>query len=342
MEEQMENICLGGTFSPIHSGHMRLLEEAFQRGKRVSVGLTSDEMATRDRKRKVDPFEDRRRDLMSIMDRLSERFSVPYSISEINDRFGFATMAEIDSIVVSQETESTVDEIDEERAREGLPPLKRFVVEMVTDRNGRKLSSTRVDSGEIDGDGNILGNGNQDQNHRRICVHLGSKNQDKAEGVISAFRRYSAGIQLLQYNVGEGRTSNRLDILEGARDRSREARERNSNVSISPFDYFVGIEAGPVLMKGSWFLVHGCHILNDGYEGLGISSGLEIPPEILERIMVYRGRSWETRDILGSRTSLVENLSGGTLSRRDLVEQACRMALLSLTNAKKGGTDRDG
>ncbi|MGA1792974.1 MAG: pantetheine-phosphate adenylyltransferase [Thermoplasmatota archaeon] len=337
MEELMENICLGGTFSPIHSGHLKLLEEAFRRGKRVSVGLTSDEMATRDRKRQVESFETRRRNLKSVMDRLSELYSVPYSISEINDRFGFAIMAEIDSIVVSEETESTVEEIDQERAREGLPPLQRFVIGMETDRNGRKLSSTRVSAGEIDREGNILNMGAQNEDHRRICVHLGSKNQDKAEGVISAFRRYSAGIQLLQYNVGEGTAYNRLDILEGARNRSQAIRERNSNVSISPFDYFVGIEAGPVKMKGSWFLVHGCHIQNEVYEGIGISSGLEIPSEILERIMVYRGRSWETRDILGTRTSLVENLSGGTLSRSDLVEQACRMALLSLTNSKKGG-----
>ena len=251
MEESTENICLGGTFSPIHSGHLRLLMEAFRRGKRVSVGLTSDEMATRERQREVETFDLRKRKLKEILDRLSEEHSVPYSISEINDRFGFATRAEIDSIVVSEETSSTADEIDEERGRIGLAPLKRFVISMFTDQNGRKVSSTRISLGEVDREGNILNRRARNDEHRRICVHLGSKNPDKAEGVIAAFRRYSAGIQLLQYSVAESKDSNRLDILEGSRRRSNEVRDRNSDMSISPFDYFVGIEAGPVEMKGS-------------------------------------------------------------------------------------------
>jgi non-canonical (house-cleaning) NTP pyrophosphatase len=117
---------------------------------------------------------------------------------------------------------------------------------------------------------------------------------------------------------------------------------RNSESSISPWDYFVGVEAGVEEMKGSWFLIHCCHIRNEKHEGIGISSGIEIPPRILDRIMIYRGRSWETKDILGIRTSLIDNLSAGTISRVDLVEQATRMALLSLSNAKKEGAEGSG
>ncbi|MBN1539900.1 MAG: pantetheine-phosphate adenylyltransferase [Candidatus Thermoplasmatota archaeon] len=150
MEEQVLNICVGGTFSPLHSGHLELLREAFRRGRKVWVGLTSDEMAKRGRKRPVEPFESRKAVLMNVLDGLSRERSVPYTLLEINDRYGFATIPEIDSIVVSEETEHTVDEIDEERSRKGIPPLKRFVVGMVTDRNGIGISSTRVASGEID------------------------------------------------------------------------------------------------------------------------------------------------------------------------------------------------
>jgi non-canonical (house-cleaning) NTP pyrophosphatase len=77
--------------------------------------------------------------------------------------------------------------------------------------------------------------------------------------------------------------------------------------------------------------------MNEEYEGTGLSSGIEMPVRIVERIMIYRGSTYETRDILGMRTSLVENLSGGTFSRLEMVEQACKMALLSLTNSKKAG-----
>lgn len=156
MEEQVVNICVGGTFSPLHSGHLELLREAFRRGRRVWVGLTSDEMAKRGRKRLVESFVCRKAVLENVLLGLSRERSVPYTIMEINDRYGFATMPEIDSIVVSEETECTVDEIDEVRSRKGIPRLKRFVIGMVTDSNGVGISSTRVASGEIDLEGNPL------------------------------------------------------------------------------------------------------------------------------------------------------------------------------------------
>ena len=157
-------VCLGGTFSPIHKGHLMLFERAFTVGKVVRVGLTSDEFATRGRKRAVPPYVVRERDLRKVLDGISATYDVPYSIAMITDRVGFADGAEIEAIVVSRETERNLGPIDHARTLKGLPLLRRFVVDMVLDGEGKVLSSTRVQNGEVDAEGRtkVRGRGGED------------------------------------------------------------------------------------------------------------------------------------------------------------------------------------
>ncbi len=150
------NICIGGTFWPLHQGHRTLLEAAFKNGDHVGVGLTTDEMAGSYRSRYVAPMVERTRSLVPVLDELSQRYSVGYVVEPIMDRYGFAVSPEYTAIAVSRETESTVDVIDEERARSGLPPLKRIVVDMVKDDQGHVISSTRVHLGKVDEKGRAL------------------------------------------------------------------------------------------------------------------------------------------------------------------------------------------
>ncbi len=150
------NICVGGTFWPLHQGHRSLLEAAFKSGDHVGVGLTTDDMAGSYRTRHVAPVGARLRGLVPILDELSLRYGVGYVVEPIMDRYGFAITPEYTLIAVSRETGSTVDLIDEERARSGLPPLKRIVVDMVKYELGQVISSTRVQLGEVDENGRIL------------------------------------------------------------------------------------------------------------------------------------------------------------------------------------------
>jgi len=325
------NICVGGTFSPLHRGHIALLREAFMKGKRVLVGLTSDAMASRGRSRKVEPYSSRLRELRRVLDELSGETGVDYIIREINDRFAFALREEVDAIVASRETESTVDEIDEERKKKGLPPLRRYVIDMVMDQGGERISSSRVVKGEIDENGRKLQGSGSDAARDRICIHLGSKNPEKAGGVESAFRRYWPEVQVFQYELNTLRSGEGKGPVSGARERSRKVLERIGEDSLGNNDAIVGVESGTIEEEGVPMMVHCCHIIHRGKEGFGMGSAVEITDIMLDRMMVFRGRTWEFSDIMGGRTSLIESMSGGSLSRTQLVEEACRMALLSLS-----------
>lgn len=327
------NVCIGGTFSPFHKGHERLLRETFKRGKKVFIGLTSDSMARRSRNRQVMTFEERAGNLEKVLKDLSEEFNVTYSLREIHDRFGFAVKEEIDAIVVSRETASTVDDIDRERIRRGLLPLKRFVLDMVLDEKGERISSTRVVRGEIDRNGKLR-NGKTGSSKHHVCVHLASKNSDKVTASIKAFRKYWPEVQVFKYDIERGQGSYGIEgPVDGARKRIEDLKKRLDSDQMTDRDHLVGIEAGSINLGGVWFFVDVCYISHIGGEGFGSSSGLEIPPTLMENIMVYRGKTWEIKDVTGMRTSIIENLSGGSMSRESLIEQAVEMALLSMVDS---------
>lgn len=150
------DVALGGTFDPVHDGHRRLFERAFELGD-VTVGLTSDELApeTRHVDRYVRSFEERKRDLEAELAAIADEHDRAFAVRKLEEPTGIATEADFEYLIVSPETVDGGRTINEIRREKGFDPLELVVVPHERAEDGEIISSTRIVTGEIDEHGNL-------------------------------------------------------------------------------------------------------------------------------------------------------------------------------------------
>jgi pantetheine-phosphate adenylyltransferase len=149
-------VAMGGTFDVLHNGHKELLRKAFDVGRRVMIGVTSDEFARSLHKpHKVDPYTKRRADLERLLDRwgvLSRARIVP-----LQDRYGPTVLTSgINALIVSRRTIKTAYEINSQRRAKGLKPLEIVPIDLLLADDRRPISSTRIRRGRIDRRGRLV------------------------------------------------------------------------------------------------------------------------------------------------------------------------------------------
>lgn len=147
-------VVVGGTFDRLHLGHKALLRRAFEVGRYVYIGLTSDEM-TRDKpySEKILPYELRMNDLLKFLE--VNGYS-NYRILKIHSAVGFTTeIKSLEAIVVSEETYKGALLVNKAREERGLKPLDIVVIGIVRSRFGGKISSSLIRAGLIDPFGNV-------------------------------------------------------------------------------------------------------------------------------------------------------------------------------------------
>jgi pantetheine-phosphate adenylyltransferase len=144
----MSRVAVGGTFDPIHSGHLALLARACQlsKGGSLTIGITSNEMA-RKKYHTITDCEIRKSRLYQFM---FDEFGVRPEIIIIEDPFGPTVQEDFDYLVVSPETKPTGRLINKQRIDNGKKPIKIECVEYVLAWDNKPISSTRILNGEID------------------------------------------------------------------------------------------------------------------------------------------------------------------------------------------------
>lgn len=149
------NVCLGGTFYPLHKGHKALLSKAFQvagPNGSVFIGLTSDTIANE--KGRIAPYENRKKTIERFIK--ENNLTKHVTIQPLLDAYGPSIDGEFDAIVVSSETQATAQEINRRRKKSGKNPLQIIVIPLILAEDNKPISSTRIRNGEIDEKGIAL------------------------------------------------------------------------------------------------------------------------------------------------------------------------------------------
>jgi 3-isopropylmalate/(R)-2-methylmalate dehydratase small subunit len=158
-------VAIGGTFDLLHDGHRVLLRKAYElsnlgRVPEVVIGLTSDEMASRNRREKLmHLYAEREENLRQYLGQQPTVGTRPkrakLRIVKLEDKYGPTLSDDFDFLVVSPETYPTGEEINEIRRRHRMTPIKIIKVDYVPAEDGKPISSTRIRRGEIDEQGRL-------------------------------------------------------------------------------------------------------------------------------------------------------------------------------------------
>lgn len=149
-------VATGGTFDILHDGHLALLTKSFQIGKCVIIGVTSDEFVAKKKPRRKILHSYRAR-VKHLENTISQKFGhVNYVVKKLNDIHGPTVLSSLtEAIVTSEESKPNAEEINKLRTRNGLEPLKIFIVPTVKSEDGLKISSSRIRAGLIDKKGKV-------------------------------------------------------------------------------------------------------------------------------------------------------------------------------------------
>jgi pantetheine-phosphate adenylyltransferase len=148
-------VATGGTFDILHRGHYMLLLKAFEVGRRIIIGVSSDSYATRKQKKLLNNYDTRQENLKKFIDKNFKKSN--YSVYQLDDFYGPTVLTrDVQAIITTESSMENCVKINRLRESKGMPQLEIILVPLVEDKDGKVISSTRIREGEIDINGNKL------------------------------------------------------------------------------------------------------------------------------------------------------------------------------------------
>jgi len=165
------NVVLGGTFDHFHKGHKALLKKAFDIGKKVTIGISTEKLY-KDKflSETIEPFKIRKKSIKKYIRNylMDGRIGDIISLSDFSG--GADKIKKYDAIIVSKSTYPNALKINQLREKNELPLLRIVIVDDVLADDGKLISSDRIRLGEIDRNGR--------------CYELGAKWREKKQLVM--------------------------------------------------------------------------------------------------------------------------------------------------------------
>lgn len=148
-------VATGGTFDILHKGHYKLLLKAFEVGRQIIIGLSSDSYAARKQKKIINNYYIRQENLKKFIDKNFRKSN--YSVYQLHDFYGPTVLTrDVQAIIATESSLENCDKINRLRESKGMPQLEIILVPLEEDKEGKVISSTRIREGEIDINGNKM------------------------------------------------------------------------------------------------------------------------------------------------------------------------------------------
>jgi len=322
---------IGGTFTYVHAGHVRLLVEC-NNFSRITIGLTSDAYV---RAHKIYPSFPYQKRLANLKRNLAHNSLLARaSIVKIESESDVADRLAADAIIVSEETENAARKINAARKKNGLPQLKIVAVPLAYADNLQKISCVDIFHGKYDVRGKLL---------QPVQVQAGTDNPTKLAGAKKALERiFSKRNISIHGHKEDSRVSHHpfnRETFAGAKNRAHAAWKRAKGKC----DYSLGMESGLFsLAKGLHVDITICCIYDGKRETYGTGMGFVVPEWIAKKIRAHgsdlsrvMAETAHVKDI-GRKQGALGWFSDGKMHRREQVESSVMCAFVPrLAEAKK-------